>query len=178
MTSSERRKIMCSVTLPRHRHHLCGLVLVCAHRPHRRGDQAGAGNRYVVRTKGVPSQCILRAQWILGLGYYSRLISRSDLQCLLEGGIRYDAPYILDVSRAVVALYNPVRGFPGNPVVKTLPSGAESSNAWGVGSIMVRELDPACLEPKHQNMQRKQYCNKFNDCTFFSNSPFVLENTV
>ena len=54
--------------LPRHRHHLCGLVLVRAHRPHCRGDQAGAGNRYVVRTKGVPSQGILNGTVDLRMG--------------------------------------------------------------------------------------------------------------
>ena len=46
--------------------------------------------------------------------------------------------------------------FPGDPVVKTLPS-----NARGVGSI--RSWGPKishALQPTNQNIKQKQYCNK------------------
>lgn len=41
-----------------HRHHLCGLVLICAHRPYCWGDQAGAGNRWELRLR---SKCCTQA---------------------------------------------------------------------------------------------------------------------
>ena len=48
--------------------------------------------------------------------------------------------------------------FPGGPVVKTSPS-----NAGDVGSIPGRAAKiPHALQPKHQNIKQKQYCNKFN----------------
>ena len=59
------------------------------------------------------------------------------------------------------------RDFAGNPVVKALPSVAESSSACGVGSVTVQGVNiPHASRPKSQNRQGKQYCNKFNDCTF------------
>jgi len=55
--------------------------------------------------------------------------------------------------------------FPGGPVVKTLPS-----NAQGVGSIPAWEAKiPHALQPKHQSINQKQYCNKFNKD--FKNGP-------
>ena len=125
--------------LPCHRHHLCGLVLVCAHRPHRRGDQAGSGNRYVVRMKGVPSQGILNGTVGLRIGDYSRLISKSDLQCLgfwREISVMMHHTSFLDVSCAVVVVCITQSGdFPGNPVVNTLPS-----NVGAQVRSLVREL--------------------------------------
>ena len=44
------------------------------------------------------------------------------------------------------------RGFPGDAVVKTLPS-----SAGGVGSIP----GWGAKIPKNQNIKQKQYCNKF-----------------
>ena len=47
---------------------------------------------------------------------------------------------------------------PGGPVVKTLPSNAE-----GAGSTLDwRAKIPHATGPKHQNIEQKQYCNKFN----------------
>ena len=47
---------------------------------------------------------------------------------------------------------------PGDPMVKTSPS-----NAGSVDSIPGRgSKTPHDLEAKNQNIQRKQYCNKFN----------------
>ena len=49
--------------------------------------------------------------------------------------------------------------FPGGPVVKTSPS-----NAGGAGSIPGRGAKiPHALRPKNQNIEQKQYCNKFNE---------------
>ena len=50
------------------------------------------------------------------------------------------------------------KDFPGGPVVKTPPS-----NAGGAGSIPGPgpKISHA-LQPKHQNIKQKQYCNKFN----------------
>ena len=51
-----------------------------------------------------------------------------------------------------------MRGFPGNPAVKSLPS-----KAGGAGLIPGWEAKiPTCLLAKNQNMKQKQYCNKFN----------------
>ena len=48
--------------------------------------------------------------------------------------------------------------FPGSPVVKTLPS-----SAVGGGSVPGRGAKiPHASRPKHQNINQKQYCNKFN----------------
>ena len=48
--------------------------------------------------------------------------------------------------------------FSGNPVVKISPS-----NAGGTGSIPgCRGKIPHTSGPKSQNIQQKQYCNKFN----------------
>ena len=59
----------------------------------------------------------------------------------------------------------PCRDFPGGPVVKTSPSGAE-----GVGSISGRGAKiPHALWPKNQNIKQKQYCNRFNKD--FKNGP-------
>ena len=52
---------------------------------------------------------------------------------------------------------------PGGPVVKTSPS-----NAGGAGSIPGR-LIPHDSWPKSQNIEQKQYCNKFNKD--FKNAP-------
>ena len=50
------------------------------------------------------------------------------------------------------------RDFPGGPVVKTSPS-----NAGGAGSIPGQGAKiPHASRPKHQNIELKQYCNKFN----------------
>ena len=50
------------------------------------------------------------------------------------------------------------REFPDSPVVKTLPS-----NAGDAGSIpSPRAKIPQGLQPKKQNINQKQYCNKFN----------------
>ena len=50
------------------------------------------------------------------------------------------------------------RDFPGGPRVKTSPSNAE-----GMGSILGQEAKlPHALWPKHQNINWKQYYNKFN----------------
>ena len=49
-------------------------------------------------------------------------------------------------------------GFPGGPVVKTLPS-----NAGGAGSNPHQGTKiPHALWTKKQNIKQKQYCNKFN----------------
>ena len=57
------------------------------------------------------------------------------------------------------------QGLPGRPVVETSPS-----NAGGVGSIpgWGAKISHA-LQPKNQNIKRKQYCNKFNKD--FKNGP-------
>ena len=50
------------------------------------------------------------------------------------------------------------RDFPRDTVVKTSPS-----NAGGAGLIPGRETKiPHALQPKNQNIEQKQYCNKFN----------------
>ena len=50
------------------------------------------------------------------------------------------------------------RDFPGGPRVKTSPSNAE-----GMGSILGQEAKlPHALWPKNQNINWKQYYNKFN----------------
>ena len=49
-------------------------------------------------------------------------------------------------------------GLPCGPVVKTLPSNAGDAGlipGWGA------EM-PHASQPKNQNIQQKQYCNKFN----------------
>ena len=49
-------------------------------------------------------------------------------------------------------------GFPGGPMVKIMPSSAE-----GAGSIPGQGTKIAHASgPKKQNIQQKQYCNKFN----------------
>ena len=51
------------------------------------------------------------------------------------------------------------RDFLGGPVVKTSPS-----NAGDVGLILVGELKfPYASQPKNENIQQKQCCNKFNE---------------
>ena len=51
------------------------------------------------------------------------------------------------------------RDFSSGPVVKTLPSPAES-----VGSIPDQGAKtPHALGPKNQDLKQKQYCNKFNE---------------
>ena len=59
-----------------------------------------------------------------------------------------------------------MRDFPGGPVVKTSPS-----SLGGVGSVVPRRgaKIPHALQPKHQNIKQKQYCNKFNKD--FKNDP-------
>ena len=48
--------------------------------------------------------------------------------------------------------------FPGGPVVKASPS-----NAGGMDLIPGQGPKiPHILQPKHQNVKEKQYCNKFN----------------
>ena len=48
--------------------------------------------------------------------------------------------------------------FPGGPVIKTLPFSEK-----GVGSIPGRGAEMSwVLQPKSQNIQQKQYCNKFS----------------
>ena len=48
--------------------------------------------------------------------------------------------------------------FPGRPVVKTLPS-----NTGGTGSFPGQGAKILlALQPKHQSIRLKQYCNKFN----------------
>ena len=55
--------------------------------------------------------------------------------------------------------------FPGGPVDKTSPS-----NAGGAGSIPGWGAKiPHASWPKNQNIEQKQYCNKFNKD--FKNSP-------
>ena len=54
-----------------------------------------------------------------------------------------------------------LRDFPGDPVVKTLPSNAE-----GAGQ---EAKIPYVLQPKNQNVTRKKYCKKFNKD--FKNGP-------
>ena len=50
------------------------------------------------------------------------------------------------------------RGFPGGPVVKTLPSSSGS-----VGSVPGRGAKiPHASWSKNQNIKREKYCNKFN----------------
>ena len=55
-------------------------------------------------------------------------------------------------------------GFPGGPVVRTLPSSAE-----GVGLIPGGELRSHVHRGQKQNMEQKQYCHKFNED--FKNGP-------
>ena len=57
---------------------------------------------------------------------------------------------------------NSIGDFPGDPVVKTLPS-----NAGGAGSIPGKI--PHASWPKNQNTKEKRYCNKFNKD--FKNGP-------
>ena len=50
------------------------------------------------------------------------------------------------------------RDFSGSPVLKSLPS-----NAKGAGSILGQGAKIThALQPKHQDIKQKQYCNKFN----------------
>ena len=50
--------------------------------------------------------------------------------------------------------------FPGGPVVGTSPSNA---GGWGAGLIPGRGAGiPHASGPKNQNVEQKQYCNKFN----------------
>ena len=54
---------------------------------------------------------------------------------------------------------------PGGPVVKTSPSNAESIGSMpGQGAKI-----PHASGPKNQNINQKQYCNKFNKD--FKNGP-------
>ena len=49
--------------------------------------------------------------------------------------------------------------FPGCPVVKASPS-----SEGGMDSIPDQGAKiPHILQPKHQNIKEKQYCNKFNN---------------
>ena len=51
-----------------------------------------------------------------------------------------------------------VRDFPGCPVVKNSPS-----NTRGAGSVPSWKVEiPHALWPKCQDIEEKQYCNKFN----------------
>ena len=57
------------------------------------------------------------------------------------------------------------RDFPGGPVVKTSPSNAGDAGlipGWGAKI-------PHASWPKNQNIEQKQYCNKFNKD--FKNGP-------
>ena len=56
----------------------------------------------------------------------------------------------------------PDRDFPGSPVVRTSPSEAGSLPGQ-------RAKIPYAFQPKNQNPEQKQYCNKFNED--FKNSP-------
>ena len=48
-------------------------------------------------------------------------------------------------------------GFPGGPVVKTSPSSAvDMGSIPGQGAKI-----PHASQPKNQNVEQKQYCNKF-----------------
>ena len=58
-----------------------------------------------------------------------------------------------------------VKDFPGGPVVETSPS-----KAGATGLIPRRGVKTPCaLWPKNQNIQQKQYCNKFNK--YLENGP-------
>ena len=74
------------------------------------------------------------------------------------------------------------RDFPGGPVVETLPS-----NAGSAGSILGQGAEiPHVLQPKSQNINQMQYCNKFNkdfkvkvaqSClTLYDPTPFTIQS--
>ena len=116
------------------------------------------GSHYLTGTEFQPAKMRRFWRWTALMAVQQCECSR--LNCALTHGFKRQVScYVCFITIKQFLIIKIFWDFSSSPVVKTLPSPAES-----VGSIPDQGAKtPHALGPKNQDLKQKQYCNKFNE---------------